>query len=43
MILTMCYGTQQKATIFLFMDVVKVVRMEPLAGLFGAPAWEEKW
>lgn len=43
MILTMYYGTQQKATIFLFMDVIKVVPMNPLTGLFGAPASEEKW
>lgn len=42
MILTICYGTQQKATIFLLMNVIKVVPMKPLTGLFGAPALEEK-
>lgn len=42
-ILTIYYGTQQKATIFLFMNVIKLVPMKPLTGLFGVPASEEKW
>lgn len=34
MILTRYYSIQQKATIFLFMNVIKLMPMEPLKGLF---------
>lgn len=42
-ILTRYYSTPQKATIVLFMNIVKLVARKPLAGVVWAPAMEGKW